>query len=105
MITHIKGTGLTGRQRLRVEKTWFKKPFLVLQVEENTETMMVYGSGVDIDTGIRWRDAVVEDGKILFIEISKRLSPDDTYQIIFDLLNSPHGVMTVPPEFLEEDHH
>lgn len=54
-------TGLTGRVRYRLLKQLFRKPVLVLQVEEHFNEMMLLGGWPERMRGLRWRDARVED--------------------------------------------
>jgi hypothetical protein len=60
---HVIGASisLTGRQRHRLQKRWFKKPIRVLQVEEEYLYITVIGLTEATEKRRRWRDWRLED--------------------------------------------
>lgn len=64
---------LTGKWRLRAQKRLFRRPLLMLQVEETGQTVIFDGIGGHIQDVKGWRDARVEDLKdILDVMMEKK---------------------------------
>jgi hypothetical protein len=59
---------LTGRKRYRIEKPLFRKPRLVLQLEETGRETEFLGGYIEHYTVNRWRDATVEDLSVEGVE-------------------------------------